>query len=397
MIDAAAPPPFDVAAVRARFPALADRAVVHADAPGGTQVPQAVVDAIGAYLVGSNANAHGAFAASRATDDLCERVRDQVAAFLGGHPEGVVFGPSMTALTWRVARAVGRRLQPGDELVCTQLDHDANVSPWLRVAEERGAHVRMVPLDAVSGRLDTSALAEVVTARTRVVAFPGASNALGTVVDPAPFVAAARLVGAMTYLDAVHAAPHVPLDQRAAGIDIVTCSPYKFCGPHMGVLSADPVVLAELTPDRIRPAPDAGPERWQSGTAPFELIAGTGAAVTHLEQIGGMATVRWHEAGLTRRFLAGLGHLPAVHLHGPPGPEDRTPTFAVTVEGHSPDAVTLRLAERGIATWAGHYYALEPMRALGLLEAGGAVRIGFAHYADDADVDRVLEALADHG
>ena len=390
--------------VRVRFPALAQlgpdgRPVVHADAPGGTQVPDDVIEAIAGHLRNHNANDHGVFAASRATGEMCDRVREQVARFVGGVPDGVVFGPNMTTLTWHVARALARRLQPGDELVCTQLDHDANVAPWLAVAERAGAQVRFVPLDVATGRLQVDALDELVSDRTRLVAFPRASNALGTVVDPEPFVAAARRVGALTFVDAVHGAPHVPLRQRDAGVDVLVCSPYKFYGPHLGVLSADPALLADLTPDRLRAAPDSGPERWQTGTAQFEAIAGTGAALSYMDEVGGVDAIARHEATLTVRFLDGLAGLQRggvdVRLHGPQGPEGRTPTFALTVAGREPADVVGFLAERGIAAWAGHYYALEPMRALGLLDRGGAVRIGFAHYHGPDDVDRVLDALAE--
>ena len=393
----------DLELVRGRFPALAQvgpdgRPVVHADAPGGTQVPEDVITAIAEHLRRRNANDHGAFAASRETGEMCDRVRGQVAGFVGGVADGVVFGPNMTTLTWHVARALARRLEPGDELVCTQLDHDANVAPWLAVAEQAGARVRFVPLDPATGRLRVDALDELVTDRTRLVAFPRASNALGTVVDPEPFVRAARRVGGLTYMDAVHGASHVALRQREVGVDVLACSPYKFYGPHLGVLSADPALLADLTPDRVRAAPDSGPERWQTGTAQFEAIAGTGAALAYIAEIGGIGAIAHHEATLTARFLDGLSELRErgvdVALHGPPGARDRTPTFALTFGERDPAQVVRLLAERGIAAWAGHYYALEPMRALGLLDRGGAVRIGFAHYHGPGDVDRVLDALA---
>lgn len=390
---------FDLDAVRSRFPALArtgpdGRPVVHADAPGGTQVVDAVIDAMVDYLRTSNANSRGDFVTSSETDRLCAQVRRRVAGFVGGAPSGIVFGPNMTTLTWHFARAFGRTLGPGERIVATESDHDANVSPWLSVAEDAGAEVRLVPLDPASGVLRLDALEDLVTDGTRLVAFPGASNALGTVVPPGPFVAAARRVGALTFCDAVHAAPHVPLDQAGWGVDVLACSPYKFYGPHAGLLSADPALLARLTPDTLRPAPDSGPERWQTGTAAFEAIAGVGAAIGYLEGIG-MRTIGDHERTLSRRFLDGLAGLPAVTVHGPTDPAGRTPTFAVTVDGRHPDDVARHLAERGIFAWSGHYYALEPMRALGLLASGGAVRIGFAHYHGPGDVDRVLDALAE--
>lgn len=398
----------DVEALRARFPALAatggdGRRVVHADAPGGTQVPETVVTAMADYLRACNANQHGPFERSRRTDALCARVREQVASFLGGEADGVVFGPNMTSLTFHFSRSLAAspaagargaaRVSEGDEIVCTRLDHDANVSPWLALAERTEAVVRWVPL-ASDGTLVTAALDEVVTPRTRLVAFPRASNALGTLVEPAPFVAAARAVGALVFMDAVHAAPHVTLDRTGDGVDALVCSPYKFFGPHAGVLSADPALLASLHPDKARAAPDAGPERWQTGTAAFEVIAGVGAACDYLAEVG-MAAIREHEVSLSRRFLDGLERLPHVRLHGPRDPLRRTPTFAVTLDGRDPAAAAEQLAARGVHVWPGHYYAVEPMRALGLLDRGGAVRVGFAHYHGPADVDRVLEALAE--
>jgi len=382
-------------AVRARFPALRattddGRPIVHADAPGGTQVPDRVIEAMAGHLRAGTANAHGAFATSQAADALCADVRDRVAAFVGGWADGVVFGPNMTTLTLHVADALESELHAGDRMVCTRLDHDANVSPWLHLAARTGAAVDWVDLDPVTGTLDLDTLH--VDGRTRLVAFPGASNALGTLVDPAPFVDAAADVGAVTFMDAVHAAPHVPIDQRGAGVDVVVCSPYKFFGPHAGVLSADPVLLARWTPRKIRPSPDSGPERWQNGTAAFEAIAGTGAALSYLDDIG-MDAVGVHERDLSRRFLAGLERLPHVRLHGVDGVDGRTPTFAVTVAGHAPGAAAERLAAEGVYVWAGHYYAVEPMRRLGLLDDGGAVRIGFVHYHGADDVERVLEAL----
>ena len=389
----------DLQHIRQRFPALAPTSdgglpLVHADAPGGTQAVDRAIDAMADHLRSGSANQHGAFDISQRTDAMVEHVRTQVGRFLGSPTDGIVFGPNMTTLTLHLSRALTPRLAPGDDIVCTQLDHDANVSPWLLLAERSGAEVRFVPLDPTTGRLAVDGLEQAVTDRTRLIAFPGASNALGTVVDPGPFVTAARSVGALTFMDAVHLAPHRPIDRVASGVDAVACSPYKFFGPHAGILAADPELLAALTPDKLRPAPDVGPERWQTGTASFEAIAGIGGALDHLEEVG-LAAISDHEQRLTERFLAGVDALTHVTLHGPPGTTDRTPTFAVTVDGWQPFAIAEAFAARGINVWAGHYYAIEPMRALGLLDAGGAVRIGFVHYHGPDDVDRVLEALAD--
>lgn len=392
-------PPLDLPAIRRRFPALDrktpdGRPVIHADAPGGTQAVGDAIDAMSAYLRTSNANTHGTFVTSQETDELVERVRAQVADFLGTDAQGVVFGPNMTTLTWHLSRTLDERVGSGDEIVCTQLDHDANVSPWLALAERTGATIRWVGLDPATGRLDMDTLE--VGPRTRVVAFPGASNALGTVVDPEPFVTAARAVGALTFCDAVHAAPHKPLDRHALGIDVLACSPYKFFGPHSGLLCADPDLLADLRPDKVRPAPDTGPDRWQTGTASFEAIAGVGAAVGYIDDIG-MDAITVHEEALTRQFLDGASRMEHVVVHGPAEATMRTPTFAVTIRDHAPEQVAKILGEKGIFVWSGHYYAVEPMRVLGLLDWGGAVRIGFVHYHGAEDVDRVLQALADLG
>ena len=389
----------DLQHVRERFPALVattgdGRPLVHADAPGGTQAVDRAIEAMAEHLRSGSANQHGAFEISQRTDAMVEHVRAQVGRFLGSPTDGIVFGPNMTTLTLHLSRALTPRLAPGDHIVCTQLDHDANVSPWLLLAERSGAEVRFVPLDPTTGRLALDGLEQVVTDRTRLITFPGASNALGTVVDPAPFVEAARSVGALTFMDAVHLAPHQPVDRLASGIDAIACSPYKFFGPHAGILAADPELLATLTPDKLRPAPDQGPARWQTGTASFEAIAGIGGALDHLDEVG-LAAIAGHEQQLTDRFLAGVDALAHVTLHGPPEGTDRTPTFAVTADRWQPSAIAEAFAARGINVWAGHYYAIEPLRALGLLEAGGAVRIGFVHYHGPDDVDRVLEALAD--
>jgi cysteine desulfurase family protein (TIGR01976 family) len=388
----------DLDRIRARFPALAEpgpdgEPIVHADAPGGTQAVDRAIEAMADHLRRGSANQHGAFATSARTDAMVDRVREQVGVFTGSHPSGVVFGPNMTTLTFHLAHAMDGWLTAGDEIVCTQLDHDANVAPWLALAERVGATVRWVPLDARTGRLEVAALDEVVGPRTKLLTFPAASNALGTVVDPAPFVAAAARVGATTFVDAVHAAPHVELDREAWGVDVLACSPYKFFGPHAGLLVADPALLAHLAPDKVRPSPDEGPERWQTGTASFEAIAGIGGALSYLEQVG-LPRIEAHEHVLTHRFLEGIARLGHVRLHGPAGPEARTPTFAVSVEGRTPAEVAASLASVGINVWSGHYYAIEPMRAIGLLDVGGAVRIGFVHHHGPDDVDRVVVALA---
>ena len=385
--------------IRSRFPALQEIGptglpVIHADAPGGTQAVDTAIERIAGHLREGSANQHGAFAVSQRVDRLVARVRGQVAGFLGTEPDSVVFGPNMTTLTIHLARALEARIGPDDAIACTRLDHDANVSPWLTLAARTGATVRFIDLDPTTGRLDLDTLDAAIGPDTKLVTFPGASNSLGTIVDPEPLVTAARAVGAWTFLDAVHLAPHAPLDRRAMGVDVLACSAYKFFGPHAGLLAADPALLADLTPDKLRPAPDTGPDRWQTGTASFEAIAGIGGAIEYLDDIG-MDAIATHESALIERFLDGVAPLRHVQLHGPAEATGRTPTFAVTLDGLTPTSVAEAFAAHGINVWAGHYYALEPMRALGLLDAGGAVRIGFAHYHRADDVDRVLEVLAD--
>ena len=383
----------DTATIRRRFPALvAQPDVVHADAPGGTQILDAALDAMRDAAVDANANQHGAFATSGRVDALCSAARVTFGRMLGTDADGIVFGPNATTLAFHLSHALDEVLATGGEVVCTRLDHDANVSPWLGVAERTDATVRWIGITP-DGRIDTDSIAAAITARTRLVAFPLASNALGTVVDPTPIVEAARAVGAITIADAVHAAPHLPVDRTALGVDVVLASPYKFFGPHAGVMAADPALLARLTPDKVRPSPDRGPERWQTGTASFEAIAGSAAAATYvLDQVGHDAVLA-HEEALSARFLAGLAERPAWTLHGPATATGRTPTFAVTHADVAPAEVAAGMAAAGVWCWAGHYYAIEPMRALGLLDAGGAVRIGFVHYHGPDDVDRVLAAL----
>lgn len=385
----------DVAAFRARFPALDEpgpdgRPRVRVDAPAGTQVPREVAEAVAAGLL-RTANAHMPSPASQVMDGLMARTRDRAAALVGGVPEGQVIGANMTTLAWHLSHALEERVHEGDEILCTRLDHDANVAPWLALAAHRGATVRWVPLTD-EGRLDLAAGLELIGERTALVTLPLASNLLGTVTDPRELVVAAHAHGALVVADAVHAAPHVPLDQVALGVDLLLWSPYKVYGPHLGVLSAAPELLAALSPEKVRPSPDEGPDRWQTGTAPFELAAGLDAVLGLLDEAGGIAALSAHEATLSERFLTGLPDLDAgLTLHGPSTTGGRTPTFALTSPITSPQVLAERLAQRGIDATAGHVYAVEPCRALGLDE--GVLRIGFAAYHEERDVDRVLEAL----
>jgi cysteine desulfurase family protein (TIGR01976 family) len=383
----------DVQTIRQRFPALqAHPSTVHTCAPGGTQILDTALDAMRDAAVHAAANQHSGFAASVRVDEIVELARQRHGELLGSEPEGIVFGPNMTTLAFHLSHALDEVLATGGEIVCTRLDHDANVAPWLALAERTGAEVRWIDITD-DGRLDTDSIAAAIGERTRLVTLPLASNALGTAVDVAAVVAAARAVGAITIVDAVHGTPHLPVDRRRWGADVVLCSPYKFFGPHVGVMAADPALLARLGPDKVRPSPDAGPERWQTGTASFEGIAGASAAVSSLLDEVTPTQIAAHEAELSTAFLDGLASRSAWTLHGPAEPTDRTPTFSVTHDRVAPADVAKALAAQDVNTYAGHYYAVEPMRRLGLLDAGGAVRIGFVHYHGHDDVDRVLAAL----
>ena len=386
----------DVSAVRSRFPALAS-GDVYMDGPGGSQVPAEVVDAMSDYLLGSNANLGGAFPTSSRSDALMEQAREAAADLTGGEPEGIAFGANMTTLNFNLAHSVARTLEPGDEIVVTALDHDANVSPWLLVAEDHGLVVRTAPVRPDDVTLDVDALEELIGERTRVVAFTLASNAVGSIPDAERIAAAARRAGALAWADAVHMAPHGRLRARELGLDVLLCSPYKFFGPHLGIAAIRPELAASLPADRVRPAEQDPPgHRFETGTQSHEAIAGALAAIEYLRSLGdgsldrAFELILAHETDLAKRFLAGMPD--GVKLYGLNAVEGRTPTFCFNVDGLSPRRVAELLGERGIYVWDGNYYALEPMRALGLGDEG-AVRAGFLHYTTEDEVDRLLEAL----
>jgi cysteine desulfurase family protein (TIGR01976 family) len=389
----------DLTAVRSRFPALASEAAFF-DGPGGSQVPQSVIDAVAGYLRDSNANLGGAFPTSRASDDVVARARAAAADFTGGAAEGIAFGANMTTLNFQLAHAVARTLEPGDEIVVTALDHDANVSPWLVVAGDHDLVVRSAPLRPDDVTLDVDALEELIGERTRVVAFTLASNAVGSIPDAARIAAAAHGAGALAWADGVHLAPHRRLRARELGLDVVLCSPYKFFGPHLGIAAIRPDLAASLPADRVRPASEDPPgHRFEAGTQSHEAIAGALAAIEYLRELGdgdldaAFTLIEEHETRLTARFLSALPD--GVQLYGIRTPEGRTPTFCFNVDGRPPRQVAELLAERELYVWDGDYYALEPMRSLGLADSGGAVRAGFLHYTTEDEVDRLLEALAD--
>jgi cysteine desulfurase family protein (TIGR01976 family) len=403
----------DLSAARDRFPALArvehGRAVTFADAPGGSHVPDTVIEAMAAYLRTSNANAHGVFPTSRETDAVIDGAHEAAADLLNAAPDEVVFGPNATTLLLAVSRSIGRTLSPGDEVVVTRLDHDANVRPWLLAAEDAGATVRWVDIRDDDVTLDLDAFASALSERTKVVAFTLASNAVGTVTPAADLVRTVReRTDAIVACDGVHVAQHRRIDVREIGADLVACSPYKIFGPHLGIVFGRREVLSSLRPYKLRPATDELPFAFETGTQNHEALAGWIAAVEYLASMGGDAPRReavaaafadviqpW-EAALSRRFLEGVREIEGVRLFGIPDPErvgERTPTFAIRVRDRHPAETAKDLAERGVYVWDGNYYALELMERLGLEETGGAVRVGFCHYNTPAEVDRVLDEL----
>jgi cysteine desulfurase family protein (TIGR01976 family) len=381
---------FDVTAVRARFSALR-RPIAFFDAPGGTQTPDEVIDAIETYLRESNANTGGAFETSRRTDAVIADARLAAAELLRCSAEEVVFGANMTTLNFALTRAAARELARGDEVIVTRLDHDANISPWLELAHDLGLLVRFADVLVDDCTLDLADLEMQLSERTRVVAFPWASNAVGTLVDVERVSGLAHEAGALAWVDAVHYAPHGPIDVARAGADVLICSPYKFYGPHLGLAFVRAELLERWRPYTVRPAADAPiGSRYETGTLAHELLAGFVAAVDYLESLGWEAIVA-HERTLGERFLGGLpGNC---RLYGLSTMEGRVPTFAFTVDGRSPRSGAERLGERGIAVWDGNYYAVEIMERLGLPE--GAVRAGIVHYNTDEEVDRLLTALAE--
>src|SRR3954454_9744486 len=389
----------DLTAVRSQFPALAPGAA-YFDGPGGSQVPQRVIDAMTTYLRDSNSNLGGAFRTSRESDDVMERGRAAAADFTGGEPEGIAFGAHMTTLNFQLAHAVARTMKPGDAIVVTALAHDANVSPWLVVAEDHGLVVRTAPLRVDDVTLDLDGLEALLGDRTRVVAFTLASNAVGSIPDAERIAAAAHSVGALAWADAVHMAPHRRLRARAIGLDVQICSPYKFFGPHLGIAAIRPDLAESLPADRVRPAEETPPgHRFEAGTQSHEAIAGATAAIEYLRDLGGggldsaFELIDEHETKLAARFLSGLPD--GVELYGIRTPEGRAPTFCFNVAGRGPREVAELLGEQDLYVWDANYSALEPTRALGIDDTGGAVRAGFLHYTTEDEVDRLLEALTD--
>jgi len=379
----------DVQAVRARFSAL-DRPFAFFDGPGGTQCPDEVIDAIAEYLRTSNANIGAPYETSRRTDELVDRSRRRAASFLGCTPDEVAFGPSMTSLNFLLTRAFGRTLREGDEVIVTALDHDGNVAPWLELAHDLGIVVHVAGLTD-DLEVDYDGLARLRSERTRVVAFPVAANSVGTAPDVSRIVEIAHEAGALAWADAVHYAPHGPIDVAGWDVDVLICSPYKFFGPHLGLAFGRRELIESWRPYKVRPSADEPVgHRYELGTLPHELLAGFVAAVDYVDSLGWDAIVA-HERALGERFLAGLPE--QIELYGLRVMEGRVPTFCFNVPGRSPGDAAGLLAERDLAVWHGNYYALETMRHLGLED--GAVRAGIVHYNTEEEVDRLLAALGE--
>lgn len=400
----------DVASVRSRFPGLrrevGGRPVLFLDGPAGSQVPQSVADAVRDWMLHHNANHGGTFATSVETDAMVAQARAACGVLVGGAADEVVFGPNMTTLTFQLSRALARTWGPGDEVVVTASDHDANVTPWVLAARDAGATVRTVPLAPHEAALDLDALAAMLSSRTRLVAVGACSNLSGTVHDVARVCAMARSVGALSFVDAVHWAPHFRTDVARVGCDFLACSAYKFFGPHVGILWGRRELLEQFTPYKVRPADDHGPERWQQGTANFACIAGTLAAVEYLASLGStgsmgarldtaFAAVAAHELDLARTMLAGLARVPGLRVVGiadPARAHARAATFSFTHSSVPPAVLAQRLAAAGVFCWSGNSYALNLSQALGL-EPHGVLRVGLLHYHSRADVEAFLGRL----
>jgi cysteine desulfurase family protein (TIGR01976 family) len=398
-------------AVRACYPALAD-GYAYLDGAAGTQVPAAVISAISQAQADGLGNSGGAFPASQRSDAITAASRAALAALTGGDPAGVVLGPNMTTLTYRMAGTLAKDWRPGDEVVVSRLDHDANVRPWVQAADRADAVVRWAEVDPDTGELPAGQYRELITDRTRLVAVTAASNVIGTRPDVPAITAMARAAGALSYVDGVHATPHGPVDVLALGADFYVTSAYKWSGPHIGAVVADPALLAGLRPDKLMPSPDDAPERFELGTLPFASLAGVTAAVEHLASLAGppddgagtslrdrvvasMTAVQRHEQELFEVLLAGLDSMPHVRTYG--RAPSRTATAYFTVAGRTPRQVAEQLASRKINVWDGDNYAWEVTGVLGIRDSGSAVRAGLVHYNDGAEVERLLAAVAELG
>ncbi|MFC4000285.1 cysteine desulfurase-like protein [Prauserella oleivorans] len=394
---------YDVDEVRKHFPALREGAA-HFDGPGGSQVPEAVGEAVARTLCSAIANRGTVTAAERRADRVVLDARRAAADLVGGLPGGIVFGRSITQLTYDFSRTLAKDWQPGDEVIVTSLDHDANIRPWVQAARARDVTVRVAGFHPETGELDVAAVTDLLSERTRVVAVTAASNLLGTRPAVAEITARAHEAGALTYVDGVHLTPHTLVDVTALGADFYACSPYKFFGPHLGFVAARPELLETLRPDKLLPSTDAVPERFELGTLPYELLAGTTAAVDFLANLvpgdgsrrerlaTSLRAVELHEDALATRLEDGLAAIAGVRLYGA-RTRHRTPTVLFTVDGVSPATVYTKLAERGVNAPAGTFYALECSRTLGLGDTG-AVRAGIAPYTTGSEVDTLVTEVA---
>jgi cysteine desulfurase family protein (TIGR01976 family) len=407
--------PLDSAWVRAQFPSLQLRVngqqAAFLDGPAGTQVPKQVTSAIQNYFLGANANTCGAFETSRRNDAMIAATRAAMADFFNCDADEVVFGQNMTTITFALARAIGRELKPGDEIVVTTLDHDANVAPW-RTLEEKGVIIRQVDIREEDCTLDLDDLKRKITAKTKLVAVGYASNAVGTINPVAEITKLAHAAGALMFIDAVHYAPHGAIDVRALDCDFLVCSPYKFFGPHMGTLYGKRERLLRFKPYKVRPAPDTLPDRWETGTQVQELIAGIGGAVDYIAELGrrcdpsasdrrsallaAYRATRRHEMALLSQLIPGLLAIPGLRFFGITDPQrfgDRCSTVSVRLAGRTPTQAAAFLGDRGIFTWDGNYYALNLAERLGVQESGGFLRIGLVHYNTAEEVERLLSSL----
>ena len=407
--------PLDSEWVRAQFPSLQLRVngqpAAFLDGPAGTQVPKQVMDAIQSYLLSANANTCGAFETSRRNDAVIDSTRAAMADFFHCDKDEVVFGQNMTTITFALSRAIGRELQPGDEIVVTTLDHDANVAPW-RALEEKGVIVRQVNIRENDCTLDLDDLQHKITGKTKLVAVGYASNAVGTINPVAEITKLAHEAGALMFIDAVHYAPHGPIDVRALDCDFLVCSPYKFFGPHIGTLYGKREHLLRIRPYKVRPAPDSLPDRWETGTQVQELIAGIGAAVDYIAELGrrcdpvakdrrsallaAYRATRQHEITLLSQLISGLLEIPGLRFFGISDPKrfnERCSTVSVRLANHTPLQAATYLGDRGVFTWDGNYYALNLAERLGVQDRGGFLRIGLVHYNIADEVDRLLYGL----
>ena len=409
----------DLSYVRSHFPSLAQTVSGHPaaflDGPGGTQVSQRVIDAMANYLRRDNANTGGAYATSRRTDAMIAEARSAMADFLHCAADEVVFGPNMTTLTYAMSRAIGRDLGPGDEIVVTRLDHDANVSPWLAIAEEKGITVRWAEIHDEDCTLDMADLASKITRKTKLVAAGYASNAVGAINPVKEIVRLAHAAGALAYIDAVHYGPHGLIDVAALDCDFLACSTYKFFGPHMGVLFGKREHLKRLRPYKVRPNTNAIPNCWEWGTLNHECIAGITACVGYLADLGrhhearpeatttrraaiqaAYEAIHEHESALLKRIIAGLQEIPGLKIYGIADParfHERCATLAIRIANHTPLELATKLGDRGIFTWDGNYYALSLTEHLDVEKSGGFLRIGLVHYNTADEVDRLVAAL----